>query len=227
MYYDISNQNLTSLTDYDFPSGIQTLNCSLNKLTDLVGCPDTVLYLDCQCNLLTSLRGCPPNVIILKCTDNDIEDIADLPRGLKELYCDYIPLGRPVVNSIQIGRGAVRHPIGEDPVIGTNYPYAENEPFTTTITTGTCSSIIGWDPDPINRQRRRVTDFKYNYFRRVNQLNNCQIYNYNKLAVQHNQPTIAITGPTEDDWRALMVAISSTYAVGSKQYRTCTEEYTR
>ena len=67
---------------------IHTLNCPVNELTSLIGCPENIKVLNCNNNGLTSLVGCPPNLEQLYCRNNRLISLVGFPLNLEQLYCD-------------------------------------------------------------------------------------------------------------------------------------------
>jgi len=76
MKVDISNKNITSLTEInwnEYCDEITELNCSYNQLTNLEGCPNSLEVLSCSNNQLTSLERCSNSVTTLYCRNNPLD----------------------------------------------------------------------------------------------------------------------------------------------------------
>ena len=101
MKVDISNKNITSLTEINwnvYSDEITELNCSYNQLTNLVGCPNTIQELNCSQNNLTNLVGCPNSVKELDCNSNRLTSLEGCPNTVKELWCWDNPLALEWLN---------------------------------------------------------------------------------------------------------------------------------
>lgn len=82
-YFDISNNNLTSLEGC--PETVtKDFNCSNNNLTSLLGSPYKVGDFDCSNNKLVNLSHCPKEVTgFFDCSNNQIVSIKSSPRSIK------------------------------------------------------------------------------------------------------------------------------------------------
>jgi Leucine-rich repeat (LRR) protein len=88
---DISNNNLKSLTQIDFSLylGVEILYVGYNNLTDLIGCPDSVIRLYAYHNKLTTLNGCPNSVTYLDVSNNQLTTLAGCPNSVTTLHVNY------------------------------------------------------------------------------------------------------------------------------------------
>ncbi len=85
---NISNKNLTMIPvqfgvlDGDF-------NCSFNRLTTLIGAPESCRIFDCYNNRLTSLIGGPVSCLTIDCSDNEITGLTGAPKTCDFFYCSH------------------------------------------------------------------------------------------------------------------------------------------
>lgn len=85
-YFDISNNNLTSLEGA--PETVtKDFNCSNNNLTSLLDAPYKVGDFDCSNNKLVNLSHCPKEVSgSFDCSSNQIISIKGSPRSIKGFF---------------------------------------------------------------------------------------------------------------------------------------------
>ena len=85
-YFDISNNNLTSLVGCP-KVVVRDFNCSKNKLTSLFDCPIEVGEFDCSYNLLKNLSYGPKEVKgNYNCSFNELTSIKASPRTVKGFF---------------------------------------------------------------------------------------------------------------------------------------------
>jgi hypothetical protein len=87
---DIRDNGLTSLTQINFSLylGVKILDVSNNNLTDLIGCPDSVIHLEVNDNKLTTLKDCPNSVKILCASSNNLTTLIGCPNSVIKLDVD-------------------------------------------------------------------------------------------------------------------------------------------
>ena len=84
---NVSNCELTILSNLARFTNLWKLLCSFNKLTTLPELPKNLRKLDCGDNQLTTLPELPKNLRKLDCSNNQISSLPTLPEGLIWLDC--------------------------------------------------------------------------------------------------------------------------------------------
>jgi hypothetical protein len=103
-FVNVNNKNICGNIIFSDFKHLKKINCSHNKITNIVNLPDSLIELNCSYNKISSLPNLPENLIKLYCQYNNIIELNNLPIGLKYLGCsnndiiffDYLP------NSIEI-----------------------------------------------------------------------------------------------------------------------------
>jgi len=70
-----------------FPNSLRELKCSKNGIISLPVLPDSLEYLHCSQNELTSLPTLPESLEWLVCENNQLTTLPELPDSLKYLHC--------------------------------------------------------------------------------------------------------------------------------------------
>gem|GEM_PF-6014811 len=85
----VRGRNITSLAglEHFMDTGIQVLDCSYNRLTELPPLPSTLATLWCDGNALTTLPDLPTSLGVLDCRNNQLTVLPDLPANLNTLFC--------------------------------------------------------------------------------------------------------------------------------------------
>lgn len=92
---NISGQGIKSLKEFFEQNPqidvaeITILDCSLNNLEDLEGCPPNVKELWCNKNKLKSLSGCPQSVRKLYCHFNLLKTLEGCSQSAREVWCSH------------------------------------------------------------------------------------------------------------------------------------------
>lgn len=84
---DVSGKNISNLTGIGGFTGLQTLNCSENQLTNLPNLPSGISDLNCNQNQLAGLPALPTGLTVLSCDNNLITGLPALPSSLSLLFC--------------------------------------------------------------------------------------------------------------------------------------------
>lgn len=104
--YSVKNLNINKIgiegiLDLSKFTRLVKLNCSSNRITQIINIPNSLKKLECFNNLITSLDNLPENLEHLSCEFNNIKFLDNLPTNLKYLVCgsnpieslDYLPNG--------------------------------------------------------------------------------------------------------------------------------------
>lgn len=87
---NVSNCNLTSISNLSRFTNLRRLECSKNNLTSLYLplSSESLYFIDCSNNQLTALPKLPVNLEMLNCRNNRLMFLPELPKGLTGLCCD-------------------------------------------------------------------------------------------------------------------------------------------
>lgn len=83
--WDIGIIGVIDLKEYNL---LDKINCSYNKITQIVNICSTVKYLNCKNNLISKFEYLPDGLKTLICDDNKIFNLDNLPSGLEFLSCE-------------------------------------------------------------------------------------------------------------------------------------------
>ncbi|MBK9671964.1 MAG: leucine-rich repeat domain-containing protein [Bacteroidetes bacterium] len=84
---DVSNLSISSLDGIQYFISLDSLNCSLNQLSNLPALPASLTKLYCFYNQLTSLPSLPAQLTTLYCHGNLLVSLPTLPSSLIALWC--------------------------------------------------------------------------------------------------------------------------------------------
>jgi Leucine-rich repeat (LRR) protein len=85
LHFNCNYNQLTSLPL--LPDSLELLDCKYNQLTSLPSLPRDLQYLDCKFNKLKSLPLLPSKLVLLDCFDNELTSLPLLPEGLLSINC--------------------------------------------------------------------------------------------------------------------------------------------
>jgi hypothetical protein len=105
IYLDGSNNQISSITDlpaglitlecsgntltaFELPSALKSLNCTACGLTSLPELPNSLILLSCPYNSITHLPEIQENVNTIICGNNELHELPHLPSSLLILHCD-------------------------------------------------------------------------------------------------------------------------------------------
>ncbi|MES2619496.1 MAG: PKD domain-containing protein [Bacteroidota bacterium] len=84
---DCSNQTINDITGIQYFDDLDSLNCSLNRLTTVPPLPSQLVFFLCYYNKITSLPPLPINLRELGCSQNKLTTLPPLPNSIKWLLC--------------------------------------------------------------------------------------------------------------------------------------------
>ena len=88
----------------NYPSKLEFLDCTYNKIKYLKNLPNTLKYLDCYSNPIENLDYLPESLLVLKCS-NCILPLNNLPISLLELDCESCILNLSNLQNLKYFRG--------------------------------------------------------------------------------------------------------------------------
>ena len=74
-YLDLSNKNISGILDLEKFKYLEELNCSNNKITNILNLSTTIKYINCSHNKIKSLLNLPNSLIGINCKYNPIEEL--------------------------------------------------------------------------------------------------------------------------------------------------------
>lgn len=72
---NISNKNIEGVLDLKNFSNLEELDCSNNKITEIINIPKTLKYLNCENNKITKLNALPDNLTGINCKKNPLKEL--------------------------------------------------------------------------------------------------------------------------------------------------------
>ena len=69
---DISNKNIEGLLDLEEFENLKKLDCSHNKITEIINLPPSLKYFDCSYNQIDCLSGINSDLEYLNCKKNQL-----------------------------------------------------------------------------------------------------------------------------------------------------------
>ncbi len=90
---DFSRQNIYNkiegILDLSKFASLQKLNCSYNRITELINLPNGLISLNCSFNMIIELKNLPVTLKELDCNSNSIKNLDNLPDSLEKLNCSH------------------------------------------------------------------------------------------------------------------------------------------
>lgn len=84
---DLSEKKIVGLLDLSKFKHLTKINCSINKIIEIINLPSTLRVLDCSLNKITELINLPHDLNELNCEGNNITEIKNLSKSLTLLNC--------------------------------------------------------------------------------------------------------------------------------------------
>jgi Leucine-rich repeat (LRR) protein len=72
---NLSNKNIKGILDLSEFESLEELDCSNNKITEIINIPNTLKYLNCENNEITKLNNLPNNLTGINCKKNPLKEL--------------------------------------------------------------------------------------------------------------------------------------------------------
>ena len=86
-YMNVAGAGINDLDGIQYFTGLQTLICNDNYLTNMPSLPDAIMELQCQGNDLVSFTDLPNSLVTFQCQNNQLASLPALPPNLDWLVC--------------------------------------------------------------------------------------------------------------------------------------------
>lgn len=72
---NLSNKNIKGILNLGRFDNLEEIDCSNNKITEIINIPKTLKYLNCEKNEITKLNNLPDNLTGINCKKNQLEEL--------------------------------------------------------------------------------------------------------------------------------------------------------